>query len=107
MIQKIKDNKVLSLVVIILLSLIVAWNIYMSLSFRRVIPSSFAMEFCSCYFVEKQNKEHCEWYSSQIIPVSQYHVDEDKKAIKAYGLHEEALATFQNERLGCLLQVRK
>ncbi|PCJ19493.1 MAG: hypothetical protein COB02_07030 [Candidatus Cloacimonadota bacterium] len=97
-----KKRKII--IIILIITVFIGWKAYLSLDFRRVIPSSFAMEFCSCYFVEKQSEKHCEWYSSQIIPVSKYHVDEDKKAIKAYGLHEEALAIFKSERFGCELQ---
>jgi hypothetical protein len=103
----IKNNKFKILAVLIIIIGYFSWNAYINSTFKRVIPASFVTEFCSCYFVEKQTKKHCEWYASQVIPVSDYHIDEDKKAIVAHGLHEEALAIFKNDRLGCTLQEEK
>lgn len=76
---------------------------YLNLDFRRVVPASFAMEFCSCYYVEGQSKENCEWYATQIIAVDSYVIEENEKLIRAYGLHKEALARYQGKRFGCVL----
>lgn len=76
---------------------------YLNLDFRRVVPASFAMEFCSCYYVEGQSKENCEWYATQIIAVDSYVIEENEKLIKAYGLHKEALARYEGKRFGCVL----
>ncbi|MCO4780920.1 MAG: hypothetical protein KC646_01245 [Candidatus Cloacimonetes bacterium] len=103
----IKNNKFKLLFAVVLILSYFAWDAYINSTFKRVIPASFVTEFCSCYYVEKQSQKHCEWYSSQIISVSDYHIDEDKKAITAHGLHEEALAVFKNDRLGCVLMEEK
>lgn len=103
----IKNNKFKILAVLLVIIGYFSWDVYINSTFKRVIPASFVTEFCSCYYVEKQSKNHCEWYSSQIISVSDYHIDEDKKAITAYGLHEEALAVFKSDRLGCVLLEEK
>ncbi|MCF8058465.1 MAG: hypothetical protein K9K67_04160 [Bacteriovoracaceae bacterium] len=69
--------------------------------FLKVVSSSFAKEFCSCHFVVGQSKDYCEKYAKQIIPVSKYQIDGEKKVITANGLGHSTSVLYRNTRLGC------
>lgn len=72
-------------------------------SFFKVVSSSFAKEFCSCLFVEKQEADYCKSYARQIVPVSSYKIDEENKTILALALGIQSTAQFRGEKLGCRL----
>lgn len=70
-------------------------------SFFKVLSSSYAKEYCSCYYVVGQSKEYCQAYSRQILPVSSYDINESDKKISAKGLGFASEAKFIDDRKGC------
>lgn len=71
--------------------------------FMKVVSSSFAKEYCSCLYIEKQKPKACYDYASQILKVDSYQVDEKHNMViaKAYGYTSSS--QFQNEKFGCSL----
>lgn len=69
--------------------------------FLKVVSSSFAKEFCSCYFVVEQDVNYCENNAKQIVPISKYKIDKEKKTIMGFGLGQNTLVEYRGKRLGC------
>ena len=70
--------------------------------FRKAISASYAKDFCSCYFVTKQNKQYCKTMAKQMIPISSFVIKEDN-SITAKALGLKSVAIYRNKRLGCRL----
>lgn len=69
--------------------------------FFKVVSSSFAKEFCSCLYVVKQTEAYCKAYAKQIIPVSKYSINQEKKSIEAWGLGYSTRVSFLGDKKGC------
>lgn len=72
--------------------------------FFKVVSSSFAKEFCSCLYVVGQTENYCKAYAKQIVPVSKYEVDHQKKWVQASGLGYQTTVTYLGEKEGCQIQ---
>ena len=70
--------------------------------FRKAISASYAKDFCSCYFVSKQNSQYCKVMAKQMIPVSSYKIGDDQ-SVKASALGKKSVAIYRGKRLGCRL----
>jgi len=71
--------------------------------FFKVVSASYAKEFCSCLYVEKQGPQTCEQYAKQIIQVHKFHIDEQKKMVEAKWMGFRAISFYRGKRLGCSL----
>lgn len=72
-------------------------------SFFRVISSSFAKEYCSCFFVENHKDAYCKSYASQVLPVSSYNINPVTKETSAIFMGITSRAVFVSKKLGCQL----
>lgn len=75
-----------------------------SCDFPKVIPSTFAKDYCSCRFVVEQSKDYCLMYSKQIVSPSSWNEDIDKKEIVATFLTKKTRVKFLNKKFGCQIQ---
>ncbi len=67
----------------------------------EAVATSFAKEYCSCRFVEKQVDLYCKKYAAQMISVSRYKVEDVKVIVDALGMR--SAAEFTGDKLGCVL----
>ena len=72
--------------------------------FFRVVSSSYAKEFCSCYFVVQQTENYCKAYAKQIVPVSKYSIDSTNQTVLASGLGYETKVAYLGKKEGCKIQ---
>lgn len=73
-------------------------------SFPSIISSFYAKEFCSCYFVVREDEDFCHNYARQWIPISDFKLDLKTHRVIASGLGRTNSAVFQNRELGCVLE---
>lgn len=69
------------------------------LDFFKVVPTSYALEFCSCKKIEKQSSQYCDNYSKQIIPITSF--KEEEVLFTANFFHHKTQVQFVNNKIGC------
>ncbi|MCB1157228.1 MAG: hypothetical protein H7A25_14855 [Leptospiraceae bacterium] len=72
-------------------------------SFPQIISAFYSKEFCSCYFVMKRSEENCHNHARQWVPISSFELNKEKREVIVSGLGVKTVATFQNPKIGCVL----
>ena len=75
-----------------------------SCDFPKIIPSTFAKDYCSCRFVVGQSKDYCMMYAKQIVSPTSWSEDANKKEIVAKFLTKKTRVKFLNQKFGCQIQ---
>ena len=73
-------------------------------AFPHIISSFYSKEFCSCYFVVKRSETFCHNYARQYVPISEFSLDEEKRAVTVTGLGITTTSVFESEEFGCRIQ---
>ncbi|MDC1175092.1 hypothetical protein OAT67_06840 [Bacteriovoracaceae bacterium] len=72
-----------------------------SCDFPKVIPTTFAKDYCSCRYVVGQSKEYCLMYSKQIISPTSWSENPTEKVVVANFITKEAIVKYESKRYGC------
>jgi hypothetical protein len=73
-------------------------------SFRDIISSYYAKEFCSCTYILKRDENFCKDLLKQWVPISEISIDNDLKTIKVTGLGKTNTAKYTSPEIGCHLE---
>ena len=65
------------------------------------VSTSFAKEYCSCLYVEKQDGLYCQKYAKQMLPVTSFSENKGEMEITVDALGKSATAKFMSKKLGC------
>lgn len=88
-------------ILIVLLVLIVPWRNVRA--FPYIISAFYSKEFCSCYFIVREDETFCHHYARQWVPISNFELDKEIKKVTVTGLGKTTSARFTNSKFGCVL----
>ncbi|MCC5816282.1 MAG: hypothetical protein JJT78_16145 [Leptospira sp.] len=100
-------NIILFLILFIIFDIALFWTIsnWKNLTaFPSIISSFYSKEFCSCYFVVREDEDFCHHYARQWVPISDFQLDKESKKVTVSGLGRTNTAIFQNDKKGCVLE---
>jgi len=72
--------------------------------FPQIISAYYAKQFCSCYFVMKQNEDYCHRWTKQWIPISDFEPNNQQRKVIVSCLGFQASARYMGQTSGCMLQ---
>ncbi len=97
---------IIALLIFILFDLVAFWVVthWSNLkAFPYIISSFYSKEFCSCYFIVRQDEAFCHNYARQWVPISSFQLDKESKSVTVSGLGKTNTARFFNQKYGCVL----
>lgn len=72
--------------------------------FPKILPTYYAKEFCTCFFVLKRDEKFCHNFARQYIPIDDFKLDRENKRVTVTGLGETRSVKFVSERYGCVIE---
>lgn len=100
-------NIIIFLILFIIFDLFLFWTITNRKNigaFPYIISSFYSKEFCSCYFVVREDEEFCHHYARQWVPISDFSLDKKNKSVTVSGLGKTNTARFIDSKNGCVLE---
>ncbi|MGE8388847.1 MAG: amidase [Pseudomonas sp.] len=71
--------------------------------FPGILSAYSAKEYCSCRFVMGFDQAYCRGYVKQWLPLSSLEEDRQRRLVRATGLGQHNVATWQSAQAGCRL----
>ncbi|MBX7059049.1 MAG: hypothetical protein K1X75_13365 [Leptospirales bacterium] len=73
-------------------------------AFPSILPSFYAKEYCSCYFVMERSEAACHDFARQWLKIDSFELDKDGRRVIVQGMGRQAVARYSGERTGCRLE---
>jgi Ni/Fe-hydrogenase subunit HybB-like protein len=70
-------------------------------TFPSIISSFYSKEFCSCYYVVREDEDFCHNYARQWVPISDFKLDRETKTVTVSGLGRTNSSRFVSPEFGC------
>lgn len=100
-------NIILAILLFIIFDIALFWGIsnWNNLrAFPDIISSFYSKEFCSCYFVVREDEDFCHNYARQWVPISDFKLDVSEKRVTVSGLGRTNSSVFTSPKYGCVLE---
>lgn len=70
-------------------------------SFPKVLPSYYAKQYCSCFYVMGQSPKYCHNWTRQWAPISDFQHNEESQEIFVTAFRSNSRAKFISDKKGC------